>query len=136
MKMIILFSISDRSPQWFTYTHPLVFSFLFLKVILLWLFSIVGPIIFTSVSSLISQASRTNKVYYCGLYILWKRGFIPGRFLVAKLLYNYLCPSVCPYVRPSVRHNLGGNVIFSAPNWDIAPISFCADSHHKWAAIL
>ncbi len=42
-------------------------------------------------------------------------------FLVAKLLYNYLCPSVCPYVRPSVRlslrlSDLGGNVIFSAPN--------------------
>ena len=30
-------------------------------------------------------------------------------FLVAKLLYNYLCPSVCP-------SDLGGNVIFSAPN--------------------
>ena len=37
----------------------------------------------------------------------------------AKLLYNYLCPSV----------------IFSAPNWDIAPISFCVDSPHKWASI-
>ncbi len=34
-------------------------------------------------------------------------------FLVAKLLYNYLCPSVRMSVRKS---DLGGNVIFSAPN--------------------
>ena len=34
-------------------------------------------------------------------------------FLVAKLLYKYKCPSVCPYVR---QPRLGGNVIFSAPN--------------------
>ena len=27
----------------------------------------------------------------------------------------YVCPSVCMYVRLS---GLGGNVIFSAPNWD------------------
>ena len=49
-------------------------------------------------------------------------------FLVAKLLYKYKCPSVCPYVRQPL---LGGNVIFSAPDSDIAPISFCADSSHK-----
>ncbi len=35
-------------------------------------------------------------------------------FLVAKLLYNYFCPSVRMSVRPS---HFGGNVIFSAPNW-------------------
>ena len=40
--------------------------------------------------------------------------------------------SVCMYVCMS---GLGGNVIFLAPNWDIAPISFCADSPHKWASI-
>ncbi len=34
-------------------------------------------------------------------------------FLVAKLLYKSKCLS-----------RLGGNVIFSAPNWDIAPILF------------
>ena len=35
------------------------------------------------------------------------------RFLVAKLLYNCLCPSVRPYVRPYVRPSgLGENVIF------------------------
>ncbi len=32
--------------------------------------------------------------------------------------------AVCPST------TLGGNVIFSAPNWDIAPI-FCVDSPHK-----
>ncbi len=36
-------------------------------------------------------------------------------FLVAKLLYKSKCPSVC-------QPRLGGNVIFSAPNWDIAQI--------------
>ena len=50
-------------------------------------------------------------------------------FLVAKLLYKSKCPSVC-------QPRLGGNVIFSAPNWDIAPIFWCADSPHKWASIL
>ncbi len=39
------------------------------------------------------------------------------RFLVAKLLYKSKCPSVC-------QPRLGGNVIFSAPNWDRAPIVF------------
>ncbi len=38
-------------------------------------------------------------------------------FLVAKLLYKSKCPSLCLYVCLS---GLGGNVIFSAPNWDIA----------------
>ena len=43
-----------------------------------------------------------------------RTGFTPLVVLfVAKLLYNYLRPSVCPSVRPS---DLGGNVIFSAPN--------------------
>ncbi len=37
------------------------------------------------------------------------------RFLVAKLLYKSKCSSVC-------QPCLGGNVIFSAPNWYIAPI--------------
>ena len=35
--------------------------------------------------------------------------------LVAKLLYKSECPSVC-------QPRLGGNVIFSAPNWDIDQI--------------
>ena len=53
-----------------------------------------------------------NRFNYKGFLII---------FLVAKLLYNYLCPSVrlsvCPYVRPSVRPSgLGGNVIFLAYN--------------------
>ncbi len=42
--------------------------------------------------------------------------------LVAKLLYKSKCPSV----RISVcQPRLVGNVIFSAPNWDIAPIFLC-----------
>ena len=42
-------------------------------------------------------------------------------FLVAKLLYKSKCSSL----RISVcQPRLGGNVIFSAPNWDIAPIFF------------
>ena len=53
--------------------------------------------------------------------------FIPKKhntsvyFLVAKLLYKSKCPSVCPYIR---QPRLGGNVIFSASNWDLAPIFF------------
>ncbi len=31
---------------------------------------------------------------------------------------------------------LGGNVIFSAHNWEFAPIFCCTDSPHKWAYIL
>ena len=50
-------------------------------------------------------------------------------FLVAKLLYKSkcmsvrlsVCLSVCQSVCPS---GLGGNVIFSAPNWDIDLIFF------------
>ena len=38
-------------------------------------------------------------------------------FLVAKLLYKSKWPSVC-------QPRLGENVIFSAPNWDIAPFFF------------
>ncbi len=46
-------------------------------------------------------------------------------FLVAKLLYKSKCPSVHLYVCLSVcTSGLGGSVIFSAPNWDIALI-FC-----------
>ena len=54
-------------------------------------------------------------------------------FLVAKLLYKSKCLSVCPSVRLSVcpfvrlsvcQPRLGGNVIFSAPNWDIAPFFY------------
>ncbi len=46
-------------------------------------------------------------------------------FLVAKLLYKSKCPSVCMYVCMAVcLSGLGGNVIFSAPNWDIVPIFF------------
>ena len=41
-------------------------------------------------------------------------------FLVAKLLYKSKCPSVCPLCQP----RLGGNVMISAPNRDIAPIFF------------
>ncbi len=44
--------------------------------------------------------------------------------------------SVCPFFRLSVcQPRLGGNVIFSAPNWDIAPIFLCSDSPHKWASV-
>ena len=50
-------------------------------------------------------------------------------FLEAKILYKSKCSSVC---QPRLREN----VIFSAPNWDIAPIFVCADSPHKWASIL
>ena len=42
-------------------------------------------------------------------------------FLVAKLLYKSKCPSVHLSV---CQPRLGGNVIFSAPDWDIAPIFF------------
>ncbi len=52
---------------------------------------------------------------------LWQDSEQIRLFLVAKLLYNYLCPTV----RLSVcQPRLGGNVIFSAPNWDITPIFF------------
>ena len=59
--------------------------------------------------------------------------------LVAKLLYKYKRPSVCPSVYPSVcpsvrQPRLGENVIFSAPNWD--KDFFCADPPHEWASIL
>ena len=43
-------------------------------------------------------------------------------FLVAKLFHKSKCPSISMSVCPS---GLGGNVIFSAPNWDIAPIFLC-----------
>ena len=52
------------------------------------------------------------------------------QFLVAKLLYKSKCLSKCPST------TFRGNVIFSAPNWDIAPIFLCADSTHEWASIL
>ncbi len=62
---------------------------------------------------------------------------ICSRFLVAKLLYKSKYPSVCMCVCKYVcLSGLGGNVIFSASNWDIAPIYFCADSPYKWASIL
>ena len=58
-------------------------------------------------------------------------------FLITKLLYKIKCPSVCLSDCMSVcPSGLGGNVIFSAPNWNIARIIFCADSPHKWASIL
>ena len=44
---------------------------------------------------------QINQIYFYDLYVIirmWRY-----HFLVAKLLYNYLCPSVRPSVRPYVR---------------------------------
>ncbi len=53
-----------------------------------------------------------GKLFACGCPQIKKNDRHTYIFLVAKLLYNYECPSVCPYVR------LGGNAIFSvAKSW-------------------
>ena len=57
--------------------------------------------------------SGKSNIYYFHQYEFWLLQY----FLVAKLLYKSKCPSVC-------QPRLGGNVIFPAPNWDIAPIFF------------
>ena len=58
-------------------------------------------------------------------YLIVIHSFLLYFLLVVRLLYKSKCPSVCQSVRVSVcQPRLGGNLIFSDPNWDIAPIFF------------
>ncbi len=45
--------------------------------------------------------------------------YVTIHFLVAKLLYNYLCPPVRRSVRPYVRHTLGETWFSPGYNWPI-----------------
>ncbi len=58
--------------------------------------------------------NREKRKYKCIIAShLAQLDFDDLQFLVTMLLYNYLCPYVCPFVRMSY---LGKNTIFSAPN--------------------
>ena len=68
---------------------------------------------------------RTHKCSIILITLMLLHPFQTCWFLVAQLLYKSKCPSVCMYVCLSVcLSGLGGNVILSAPNWDIAKF-FC-----------
>ncbi len=45
-------------------------------------------------------------LYFHFLYIFLKMSYIFALDGVAKLLYNYKCPSICPFFHPSVCHDL------------------------------
>ncbi len=78
-------------------------------------------------------------------HIFYQKNFKTCYLLVAEIFYNSKCQSSTYHLRIKLFYKykcptfhqprLGRNVIFSAPNWDIAPI-FCADSPHKWVNIL
>ena len=65
----------------------------------------------------IAIAALPMNIHSSPCFLMWGIGMFAARFLVAKLFYKYLCPSVRISVLLSVcPSGLGGNAIFSTPS--------------------